>query len=280
MSKKEHAMKKTVALLIGCLLAVPSLAQAAPERRSPLAGAPAIRKRVELRDSRFELGAGAAVTINQDFYNAVLLNVRAAYHFNDWLGLSVNAGVFNATPDLKTSFHNKLSDALGTSGRLSGNTGDRTPTPADAEAAANRINMIISPQIDWTFFTGKFALFSKLFMNYDVYLMTGASFINLVKKGTVDPAYCSPTDENPAPRCEPFTGMKVGGNVGVGMHAFVTDYFAINLEARDVIFKNNPAGRDVNGDGGTDSRDLSWGHNWLVGLNLTFFLPGKARISN
>jgi outer membrane beta-barrel protein len=278
MTKKAHAMKKTTALLLGCLLSLPSLAQAAPERRSPLTNAPAIRKRVELRSSRFELGVGAAATINQDFYNATLLNVRASYHFNDWFGLSVSGGVLNLTPDMKTSFHNQLSTALQSS-RRPGDTSDKTPTPADAAAAANRINMIISPGFDWTFFAGKFALFSKLFMNYDVYLITGASFVNLVKKGDVDSQFCAAVDGKP-PRCEAFTGMKIGGNVGVGMHAFATDYFALNIEARDVIYKNNAAGRDVNGDGFTDSHDLTWTHNWLLGLNATFFLPAKARISN
>lgn len=278
MTKKDHAMKKTTALLLGCLLSLPSLAHAAPERRSPLANAPAVRKRVELRSSRFELGVGAAATVNQDFYNAILLNVRAAYHFNDWLALSASGGVLNLTPDMKTSFHNQLSTALGSSQRLSTppNPMDKTPTPADAAAAANRINMILSPALEWTLVGGKFALFSKLFMNYDVYLITGAGFVNLVKKGDVDPTYCGGSP----PRCEAYTGMKIGGNVGVGMHAFATDYFAINIEARDIIYKNNAAGRDVNGDKFTDSNDLTWTHNWLLGLNATFFLPGKARISN
>jgi outer membrane beta-barrel protein len=265
------------------------VAQAAQERKSPLAGAPAIRKRVELRDKRFELGAGAAATLGQDFYNAVFVNLRAGFHITDSFGLSLNSGVFNLTPDMKTDFHSQLAKALGTSGRLPNSPNpdptDKTPTPDDAAAAANRISMFVIPQLDVVPFTGKLALFSKLFMSYDVYVFGGVGAVNLVKKGQVDPNYCGPdpTDQsaNPAPRCAPYAGMKLAGSGGVGMHAFVNDYFAINLEVRDLIYKNNASGRDVNGDGVTDKHDLNWTwHNWLIGLNATFFLPAKAKISH
>ena len=35
---------------------------------------------------------------------------------------------------------------------------------------------------------------------------------------------------------EGVAGMKIGGNVGVGMHAFANNFFALNLELRDLFY--------------------------------------------
>jgi len=133
MTKKAHAMKRGIALLLGCLVGIPAVTEAAQERKSPLADAPAIRKRFELRDKRFELGVGLAATIGQDFYNALLLNVRLGFHITDWLGVSVSAGVVNMTPNWRSAFNDKLNSALGGSCRLLPTppppTTSMTPTP-------------------------------------------------------------------------------------------------------------------------------------------------------
>jgi hypothetical protein len=108
--------------------------------------------------------------------------------------------------------------------------------------------MVILPQIDVVPFTGKFSAFGKLFMNYDVYVLAGPSIVNLVKKGTVDNSYCVPEPEQevcPPDKANPYTGMKMGYNVGVGMHAFANNFFAINVEVHDLIFQNNASGRNV-----------------------------------
>jgi len=262
MTKKANTMKRGIALLVGCLVGIPAVSQAAQERKSPLADAPAIRKRLELRDKRFELGVGLMQTLEQDFYNALMLNIRLGFHITDWLGVSVSAGVYNLTPDWRTSFNNRLNAVLPT------DSTDKTPTQANAAAAENRIGQVILPQIDFVPVTGKLAMFGRLFMNYDFYVVAGPGFVNLVKKGTV-------TDNS-----KPETGMKLAGNVGVGLHAFANNYFAINIELHDLIYKNNAAGRDVTGSSAVDSHDLQWTNNFMVGLNFTFFLPAEVKVSH
>jgi len=98
LAKKDTRMKhhrKALALLAGIVvcagvLATPLAAHA--QRKSPLADAPAIRKRVELRSTRFELGAGASTTIGQDFYHSVFVNAKLGFHITDWLSLSAFGG--------------------------------------------------------------------------------------------------------------------------------------------------------------------------------------------
>src|SRR4051795_1044426 len=106
MIKRTSFASLATALAVAAGVAAPMTA-AAQERKSPLADAPAIRKRVELRDKRFEIGVGAGSTIGQDFYHAVLVNGRLAFHLTDWLAIGAWGG-FNVTPKLKTSFHEKL----------------------------------------------------------------------------------------------------------------------------------------------------------------------------
>jgi len=277
MTKKAHTMKRGIALLVGCLVGIPALAQAAQERKSPLADAPAIRKRFELRANRLEVGVGLTQTIGQDFYNALLLNLRLGYHITDWIGISASAGLVNITPSWRSAFNDQLNSNLGATPPDA-----KTPTPANAAAAENRIGMVILPQVDLVPVTGKFSLFSKLFMNYDFYFVAGPALVNLVSKtsaGADLTTECSKTDPTFC-KARPYTGMKFGGNVGFGMHAFVNKYFAINLEAHNLIYKNNAAGRDVNGNGNVNSFDLQWTYNWMVGLNAVFFLPAHVKVSH
>jgi hypothetical protein len=146
---------------------------------------------------------------------------------------------------------------------------------------------MILPQIDVVPFTGKFSLFGKLFMNYDVYVSAGPGIVNLVKKGAVDNSYCDKVGADGKRTCPPdkakaYTGMKLAYNVGVGMHAFANNFFAINIEVHDLIFQNNASGRNVvtpQGSDVTDS-DLQWTNNWLVGLNFMFFLPAHVKVSH
>jgi outer membrane beta-barrel protein len=281
MTKKAHTMKRGIALLVGCLVGIPVVTQAAQERKSPLADAPAIRKRFELRANRLEAGVGLTQTIGQDFYNALMLNLRLGYHITDWIGVSVSAGLLNVTPNWRSSFNDQLNTTL----TAAAATPDgKTPTPANAAAAENRIGMVILPQVDLVPFTGKFSLFGKLFMNYDFYVLAGPALVNLISKTPTGANLTTECRTDPAfgsmCKAKPYTGMKFGGNVGFGMHAFVNNYFAINVEAHNVIFKNNAAGRDVNGNGDVNSFDLQWTYNWMVGLNAVFFLPAHVKVSH
>jgi outer membrane beta-barrel protein len=262
-------MTKKIALLIASVVAsaaaasVPATAQA-QDRKSPLADAPAIRHRLELRDKRFEIGAGMGASIGQHYYHAILVNARLGFHLNDWLAIGA-VGAFNLTPNLKTSFNERLL------GVLSDSSTDRTPTRQQALDGMNKIGQVYAVQAEVVPFTGKFALFSSLFMQYDFYAFGGPGFINF----KADAPACA---EGTAGSC-PVVGMKIGGNFGVGMHAFINDFVAINAELRDILVRNNPAGRDETGDGVAGKDDLSWDSNYILSLNLMFFLPGKAQVS-
>jgi len=263
MIKRISLATTAAAMALAVAVGAPMTA-AAQERKSPLADAPAIRRRVELRDKRFEIGVGMSSTIGQDFYHAVMVSGRLGFHLTDWLALAAVGGL-NVTPKFKTSFNERLMEVLPTTKGT-----DRTPTKQQALDGMNRIGEMFGAQLELIPFTGKFSLFSKLFMNYDFYAFGGP--------GVIDFKSDTPCTGTESESCA-VTGMKVGANFGVGSHLFANDFFALNFEVRDILVRNNPAGRDEDGDGVANDRDLSWDSNIILGLNLMFFLPARPPVS-
>src|SRR3954467_146715 len=118
-------MKKRLPLLIALSMTlVPLAAQA--QRKSPLADAPAIRKRLELRSTRLELGAGLGSTLNQDFYHTVFANIKLGFHITDWLALAGFADF--AVANVGTGFRDRVLETLGSTPA----TIMREPTSAEA----------------------------------------------------------------------------------------------------------------------------------------------------
>jgi outer membrane beta-barrel protein len=261
-----------VPILLALALAIPTAAQA--QRRSPLSDAPAIRKRVELRQTRVELGAGVASTVNETFYHGLMANVRLGFHITDWLSVS-GSGAFNLAT-VSTGFHGRLLDTLPTTQTQAPAPDFRAPSDATADSGMNKQKMILALQAEVTPFTGKYALFGKLFAHYDFYLFAGGAFVNLAAVN----AGASACSDSPASNgvCV-VTGMKPGGTFGLGFHSFFNDFVALNVELRDVLIKDNPAGRDVNGDMNADNKDLSFTSHLMAVLGLTIYLPATASIS-
>ena len=259
-------MKLRALLLLSPLLGLQALSAnparaELPERKSPLADAPAVRHRAELRSLRFEIGPGVVSTVGQDFYHAVMVGGKASFFLADWLAIGGMAA-HNLTPDMKTSFHERIEGVLPSSKAMG--SMDRAPTVAEAELGMNKIGQVFAVQAELIPFAGKYSLFGKLFANYDFYGFGGLGFINFT--GTA----CN----SPGPSC-PVTGMKVGANFGVGMHTYFTDWLSMNVEARDILLRNNPAGRDETGDKVADDDDLTLDSNYMVGINFTLMFPSS-----
>jgi outer membrane beta-barrel protein len=262
------AMQKRLAFLIAIsICASPLVAQA--QRKSPLADAPAIRKRLELRSTRFEIGAGAATTINQDFYHSVFVDVRIGFHFTDWLSIAAVGGF--ALANLDTGFKTSVVSSLDPDPNST-----RAPTRSAATGSMNKITTMLGAQLEATPFTGKYSLFGKLFAHYDFYAFVGPGVLNYQATDSGVPSCSDAATNNPCA----VTGLKVGASFGVGIHSFINNFIALNLELRDILAPNNAAGRDVNGDMHVNNADLSWGSTYIAALNVVFFLPTTADISN
>jgi outer membrane beta-barrel protein len=256
-------------LALGLVLAislVPLAAQA--QRRSPLADAPAIRKRLELRATRLEFGAGLTSTLNQDFFHTMFATVKLGFHFNDWLSLSGFAGF--AVANIDTGFQSRVT---GTLPQMQGSI-MREPTSSEAAASMQKINQTLGAQLEFTPFTGKYSMFGKLFAHYDFYLFVGGAALNVSPAG----GGLTPCSMSTGTSCAE-SGLKPGGTFGVGLHTYFNQFVALNVELRDVLARLNPAGRDVNGDQIANADDDTWTHTYMLGANIVIYLPATADIS-
>jgi outer membrane beta-barrel protein len=268
--------------LLGLLVAlavmvVPLAAQA--QRKSPLADAPAVRKRFELRDVRLELGVGFGTTINQDYFHTAFFNLKAAFHITDWLAIGgfADIGVANFATTLQDNLINALPpDRNGTPAPPA-----FEPTKSEALASMQKIKGIYGLQLEFTPFTGKYSLFGKLFANYDFYVFGGGGLISVQPNDASNLQACGAPP--PATSNGPFScavsGSKFGGTFGVGFHSYFNHWMALNVELRDMLAQLDPSGRDTNVDLHADQNDLTWTHTWLWAANLVFYLPATPSIS-
>jgi outer membrane beta-barrel protein len=279
---RGHRGQKRFALLVAlAMTAVPLAAQA--QRKSPLADAPAIRKRYELRATRLEVGAGLGTTLNQDFYHTVFFNLKIGFHLNDWLSIA-GFGSFGIA-NIATTFQNDLVSSLNEPALM--NQLPSEPTKTEAQASMQKIKYILGAQLEFTPFTGKYSLAGKLFANYDFYAFAGPGIINvqptdsssLTDCGSVKALPPTATGGPGGPFSCAVTGSKIGANFGLGLHSYFNEWMALNIELRDLLAQLNPSGRDVNGDGVANNSDLSWSHTFMVTANLVFYLPATASIS-
>jgi outer membrane beta-barrel protein len=262
-------MNKRITFLIAfsAVAILPALAQA--QRKSPLADAPAIRKKVELRSLRLEFGGGGGTTLNQDFYHSVFVNLKLGFHITDWLSLS-GFGAFTVA-NMGTGFQDRVKETLPDANPSI----PREPTSQQAIDSMSKISQILAAQLEFVPFTGKYSLFGSLFAHYDFYAFAGPGFLNIKPTDTG----LGPCDDNAAARSCGVSGLKLGANVGVGIHSYINDFLALDLVLRDIVAQINPAGRDVNGDGRANASDLKWGSTYMVSLNLVLYLPSTPDIS-
>jgi outer membrane beta-barrel protein len=246
--------------------ALPGTASA--QRRSPLADAPAIRKRLELRETRFEIGLGWTSTVGQDYFHSQMFGGRLAFHLTDWFSIGAVGGF--GVVQLETAYHERLTGSLVPDPNVM-----REPSATEANNSMEKIKWMAAVQLEFTPFTGKYSLFGKIFAHYDFYAFVGPGFLGVEPS---NPGVAACTDTGTDRSCG-LSGMKFGGNGGLGMHTFFNQFLALNIEVRDIVAKLNPSGRDVNGDSMARLDDATWMSTFMVTGNIMFFFPTVASIS-
>jgi outer membrane beta-barrel protein len=248
--------------------------RAQAERRNPLEGQPAVRRRLLLRKLRLEVTPSFITSINQDYKHAFGFGGNLEFYLTDWLAIGVQgAYTFNTN----TALEDKTRAVLPTT------TKSPQPSLALHDQRVLGINALMSAYGQVTPFYGKIAFFSALFVNYDLYLNAGVGLVNYVQNcnsACQSFAYQKADAANPDPNLQDarqFAGLKLGAMIGVGAHVFFNEWFGLQVELRDYITKANPGGADVTGDRILNSSDEGAQNNLFFGVGLTFMLPPSAR---
>ena len=257
-------------------LCAPALA----ETRSALDGQPAVRHRMDLRASRFELGPMFGFTFLEPYRHTLVGGLKADYHLTDSLSIGA-VGVFGVAK-LKTGLTNEVGDAeeaLVNSNQCGGDEAcGRIPNEDGIrwDDAQNSLKFAASVRATFTPFAGKLAMFSSLFAPFDLYFFGGLGVLGF-KNNAGDPdTSCGATV------CDGDLGndgISIGPNFGGGLHVFFSEFAALDFEFTDTLAGNNPSGRNTNESSGAnvvDGDDKRFGHNMMMLLGASFYFPTDA----
>jgi outer membrane beta-barrel protein len=181
-------------------------------------------------------------------------------------------------------------------------TDNPAPLLHDFQSGVTRAQWQASVDAVFTPFSGKLGLFSAIFTEYDIYVFGGLGLVgwnkhyknaestsetlNLDTSDPSLPSYCQEqgiNQQNTECLLHPVsadTGVKVGGSFGAGVHLFLTDWVALNLEIQDIVTSNNLTGlnttvTDVPPQVNKDDKDVF--HNVTMQLGAKFYIPFKAK---
>ncbi len=312
---------RTLTVMAATLAAVtllPDTAQA--KRKSPLEGKPVVVRKLELRKLRVGITPFVGMSLSQPFVHKGYAGGKLHFDFTDWIGHKAMFAyaVINRDSNLPKGINDGGSPPgipAQTAGTNPSNAPIRDPenrnNPApllhDFQAGLTRNDWLASLDVVFTPFSGKLGLFSGIFTEYDLYLFGGLGLANFGKHyknqksttellgnlNTDDPKaanYCKPSDGSGNDiNAECFlhpvkadTGIKVGPSFGGGIHIFLADFAAINVDVQDIMSYNNLAGLNsttTDVPPKVDKDDNNWNHNVMMSLGVTFYFPPKAKRS-
>ena len=312
---------RTLTVMAATLAAVMLLPEAAQaKRKSPLEGKPVVVRKLELRKLRFGITPFVGMSLSQPFVHKGYVGGKLHFDFTDWIGVKgmFAMGIINKDAKLLRGLNaegglpvgvDANTEANPTAAPSRGNNDFNNPAPLrhDFQAGLTRNQFLSSFDVVFTPFSGKLGLFSGIFTEYDLYLFGGVGISswqkhypnqksttellgNLDTSDTQSPTYCNVAGgATGAPDRECFlhpvkadTGIKVGPSFGGGIHVFLADFAAINVDVQDIMSLNNFAGLNsttTDVPPKVDKSDRNWNHNVMMSLGVTFYFPPKAKRS-
>jgi outer membrane beta-barrel protein len=252
----------------------------------PLAGAPAVRRLRLYREGRAEVALGAGTTLLDEYQQGVFATGRLQYNLFDWLGI----GVFGAFAPLQISrdLTDKINTTAPRNSRTAVNLPPRQGEPGGQayEEQTGKMRWMAAPQVTFSPFRGKLAIFQKLFVDTDLYLHGGAAFIGVEERGS-----CGAPGQNPCTAPQSFateSRVAIAPTFGLGLSFYLSGFLSLNLEYRALPFAWNRGGFDSRGTGPDasfpdqriDEEDRTFKFNQMVMLNLGFHFPTAPKLSD
>jgi outer membrane beta-barrel protein len=287
-SSGKVGMKKKLCSLAAAAVAFGAVTLAEPKQAAaqeiqltgPLAGAPAVRKLRLYRQGRVELALGPGYTLLDEYQRTIFVAGRLQYNIFDWLGIGVFGGFGAASLD--TDLTEKVEATAPRNSRTAVNL------PARGGQAFNeqtgKLKWMAAPQVTFSPFRGKLALFQKLFTDTDLYVHGGAAFIGVEERGDCGAAGKPCTAPNAFAAA---SRTAVAPTFGLGLSLYVSGFVSINVEYRAFPFSYNRGGFDSRGappeasfpDNKLDSEDRTFKFNQMIFIAAGFHFPTTPKVS-
>ncbi len=279
---RSRAYRSAAALLVGVATLLGGLALSKPaaaqeiQLTGPLAGAPAVRQLRNYREGRFEIAIGPGFTLLDEYQRTIFVAGRLQYNVTDWLGLGVFGG-FGAA-----NISTDLTDQINARGQRTDRTATNLPSNKRAEYAdqTGKLKWMAAPQVTFSPFRGKLALFQKLFVDTDLYIHGGAAFVGVEERADCALGKC-------ASSFDVASRTAIAPTFGLGLTLYASGFVNLNLEYRAYPFSWNRGGFDTRGSGPDASfpdnrineEDRTFKFNQMFFVALGFYLPTSPSIS-
>ncbi len=256
----------------------------------PLKGAPAVRQLRLYREGRFSIQPTASATLLDEYQRTILFGARLEYNITDWLavGLWGAYGAVSITTDLTDQINIVAPrDALtATNVNHSGTDPNNFGKGTGFAAQTALFQYVVAPQLTFTPFRGKLAIFNKIFVDTDLYLALGPAFVGIKERadcgGGGNQFVCSDQRSFTLSSQSRFTGTGA-----IGLSFYPGGVWSLGVEYRALPFAWNRAGFDTRGSGPggnfpdskIDSQDDTFRFNQLVTVSIGIYIPTKPALS-
>jgi outer membrane beta-barrel protein len=282
--KKRHSVLTRVlaaaATVLGIATVAPQEAGAQEiQLTGPLAGAPSVRKMRLYRQGRFEIAPGVSYTLLSEYERTLFTTVRLQYNIFDWLGIGIYGGYGIAS--ISTDLTDKVEETAPRNTRTAANVPPRGGPKFNDQTG--KLTYLINPQVTFSPFRGKLAIFQKLFVDTDLYLHGGVAIIGVKERADCGVGQCTTVAS-----FAQGSRTAVAPSFGLGLTFYTSTLLSINLEYRAFPFSWNRGGFDSRGappdasfpDNQINGEDRTFKFNQMVGINFGFSLPAKPTISD
>lgn len=277
---KTMGMLKRSLLAMGATVAIASLVAGVCAPRTaqaqeiqltgPLAGAPAVKGLRQYREGRFELAPTMSFTLLDEYRRTGFVGARLQYNIKDWLGVGVwgGYGVLSLTTD--------LTDQIDAKASRSSTFTQVNVTRGKFEEQTSKLEWIAAPQLQFSPFRGKLALFQNIFADTDLYLHGGLAFVGVKERGE-----CGSAAKPCATNFGLESRMALAPTFGLGLNLYTKSIVSFGVEYRAFPFSWNRAGFDQRGTGPdanfpdqkVNDQDRTFKFNQMITLAVGFSFP-------
>lgn len=239
MTRPTTAATRIGAALLGALLMIG--VGAGPASASKLLDdQPSVRNKVQILEGRHTIAPMFGLTLNDDYVTNLLGGLSYRYYLESWLGIGVNLA---AGAGLDTSLTGQINSEI-----TALNNGQTFTLSTTSLRLAADATLELVP------FEGKFMIFGAL-ARMDVHIQVGFGI-----------ALVGGTD-----RIEDTVSLMP--TFGFGLRFFPEEWIAVGIDVRDLLVNRTLSSRR---DGSVPG--ATFGHNWLLGLSVGFFLPTEPEV--
>ena len=283
---KSMVMKKKLCSLAAAAVAFGAVSLAEPKQAAaqeiqltgPLAGAPAVRKLRLYRQGRVELALGPGFTLLDEYQRTIFVAGRLQYNIFDWLGIGVFGGFGAASLD--TDLTEKVQDTAPRNSRTAINLPGRGGQEFNKQTG--KLKWMAAPQVTFSPFRGKLAIFQKIFVDTDLYVHGGVAFIGVEERGE-----CAGPSKPCATSFNAATRTAFAPTFGLGLTLYASGFVSINVEYRAFPFSYNRGGFDSRGaapdgnfpDNKITDEDRTFKFNQMIFLAAGFHFPTSPKVS-